>query len=76
MFFALIQVMQIFGKYLYTSNVKFTLNGCRHKFVVFLFLLELNCLHAKFQAYGTSCSIFLPKNTPIFNNFSTTKYVL
>ena len=26
---------QIFGKYLYFSNVKFTMKGCRHKFVVF-----------------------------------------
>ena len=42
------------------SNVKFTVNGCRHKFAVFSFFLEqdLNCLHAKFQIYGTSRSSF------------------
>ena len=33
--FLMIQVVKIFGKYLYISNVKFTMNGCRHKFVIF-----------------------------------------
>ena len=33
--FALIQVIKIFGKYLYISNVKFTMKGCRDKIVVF-----------------------------------------
>ena len=33
--FALIQIMKIFGKYLYFSNVKFTMKGCLDKIVVF-----------------------------------------
>jgi len=33
--FAPIQVIKIFGKYLYISNVKFTMKGCRDKIVVF-----------------------------------------
>ena len=32
--FALIQVMKIFGKYLFISNVKFTMNDCQDKIVV------------------------------------------
>ena len=31
----MIQFVKIFEKYLYVSNVKFTMNGCRHKFVIF-----------------------------------------
>ena len=30
-----IHVVKNFGKYLYISNLKFTMNGCRHKFVIF-----------------------------------------
>ena len=52
------------GKYFYISNLKFTMNGCRHKIVIFYFFWEqgLNFLCAKFQVYGTSPSNFLPKN--------------
>ena len=31
--FASIQVMKIYGKYLYISNVQFTMNGCQDKIV-------------------------------------------
>ena len=67
--------MKIFGKYLYISNVKFTMKGCRDKIVVFwLFSKEdPKFLHAKFQVYLTSPSGFfhrqIQKIHPIFDLF-------
>ena len=76
--FALIQVMKIFGKYLYISNVKFTMKGCRDKIVVFWLFSKQDpkFLHAKFQVYLTSPSGFSqtnPKNTPNIWLFWQTK---
>ena len=57
----------LFVKYWNISNFEFTMNGYRHKFAVTYVFLEqdLNSFHAKFQVYGTSSSIFLPKNAKI-----------
>ena len=70
-----IQAVKNLGKYLYISNFKFTMKGCRHKFAIFYFFLEqdLNCLHAKFQVYGTSPLVFCPKMPSFFHIFSFKK---
>ena len=71
--FALIQVMKIFGKYLYISNVKFTMKGCRDKIVVFwLFSKEdPKFLHAKFQVYLTSPSGFFTDKSKKYTQYLT-----
>ena len=73
-----IHAVKNLGKYLYISNFKFTMKGCRHKFAIFQFFLEqdLNFLHVKFQVYGTSPSSFLPKSVQKFQIKYWTKYCL
>ena len=57
-------IWKIFGKYLYISNAKFTVKGCREEIVVFWLFSkqDLKFLHAKFQVPLTSPFSFLPKN--------------
>ena len=66
------------GKYFHISNLKFTMNGCRHKIVIFYFFWEqgLNILCAKFQVYGISRSNFLPKNVQKILKKYLTRYCL
>ena len=71
--FALIQVMKIFGKYLYISNVKFTMKGCRDKIVVFWLFSKQDpkFLHAKFQVYLTSPSGFFTDKSKKYTQYLT-----
>ena len=71
--FVLIQVMKIFGKYLYISNVKFTMKGCRDKIVVFWLFSKQDpkFLHAKFQVYLTSPSGFFTDKSKKYTQYLT-----
>ena len=57
-------VREIFGKYLQISNSIFTMFLAPDKKIIFrcFFQLEVTCSCAKFYAYPTSGTCFLPKN--------------
>ena len=69
--------MQIFEKYLYLSNVKFTMKGCPEEIVVFkcFFKQDVKFLRAKFQVPLTSPSGFYPKMPKVISFFSIEKYL-
>ena len=71
--FLLIQVMEIFGKYFYISNVKFTINGLPGENCCFLTFFsskkDIKFLHNQFQVSLTCPSVFFAKKCQNLSQF-------
>ena len=71
--FASIQFMKIFGKYLYISNLKFTMKGCPENFVIFwcFSVHDMNHMWFEFRSSPTTPSWFFTEKSNKYTQYLT-----